>query len=64
MTKKQYPKRSYYPCSDHFQSDEVFEDVWLNGFDRVKYALDKMKAKEHCDILKSAKLKKPEQSKP
>lgn len=57
MTKKQYPKRSYHPCSDHFQSDEVFEDVWLNGFDRAKYVLEQMKQKEHRDILERDRLK-------
>jgi hypothetical protein len=64
MTKKQYPKRSYHPCSDHFQSDEISEDVWMSGVDRMKYALGQMKAKEHCAILKEEKLKKTAKAKP
>jgi len=57
MSQKQYPKREYHPCSDHFQGNEISEDVWLSGIDRMKYALGQMKAKEHCDILKRDRLK-------
>jgi hypothetical protein len=57
MKQKQYPKRSYHPCSDRFQSNEIFEDVWLDGFDRAKYVLEQMKQKEHRDILERDRLK-------
>lgn len=50
--------------TDHFQNNQTFEDEWLSGLDRVKYVLDKMKAKEHCDILKADKLKKTAKAKP
>ena len=49
---------------DHFQSSEIFEDEWLNGIDRVQYALTQMKHREHCDILEADKLKKTAKAKP
>lgn len=49
---------------DHFIGDEVFEDEWLSGLDRVKYSLTMMAHREHCDILKADKLKKTAKAKP